>query len=327
MAVDADAAHVRVRRPSGAPRGSAAGSRRWLTHGAPYLLLFPTLVVVGAVLGYPLYRLVDISLRHYGFAQAINPDLPAPLNGLANYTKLFHDHFFYSVLLRTVAWAAAVVAATMVVGVLLALLMERISKPMRLALTFTLICVWSMPRVVATEMWKWLTSYDFGVLNYVLAHLGLHRFDHYNWFVPSRPVPGFVLLGIVVLWGALPFVVITVYATLTQVPKELIEAARVDGASAPTIFRNVTFPILRPMLVILTSLSVIWDFGVFDQFYVMLDNVPDKAFWVMGLYAYQEAFRQGSYGFGAAISLVIVAILLVIAVFYMRQMVRLGETE
>jgi N,N'-diacetylchitobiose transport system permease protein len=131
----------------------------------------------------------------------------------------------------------------------------------------------------------------------------------------------------VVVWGALPFVVITLYAALTQVPKELVEAATCDGAGATTVFRMVTLPILRPVLVIVTSLSIIWDFGVFDQIYIMGDNVPDKAFWLMGVYAYSEAFRQGNFGFGAAISIVMVAILLVVTVFYIRQMIKLGETE
>ena len=220
-----------------------------------------------------------------------------------------------------------VVVATMVIGLGLALLMERTSRWARLLLTFTLIAAWAMPRVVAAEMWKWMTDYQFGVLNYTLNKIGFHQFAHYDWFVPSRNLPGLILVGVVVVWGALPFVVITMYATLTQVPKELVEAATVDGAGAVTIFRKVTLPVLRPVLVILTSLSIIWDFGVFDQIYILTDNVPDKAFWTMGIYAYSVAFRQGNFGLGAAISIVMVAILLVISVLYIRQMIKVGATE
>jgi N,N'-diacetylchitobiose transport system permease protein len=176
-------------------------------------------------------------------------------------------------------------------------------------------------------MWKWMTDYQSGVLNYILDKIGFHQFAHYNWLVPTRPISGMVLIGLVVVWGALPFVVITLYAGLTQVPKELVEAAVCDGAGAPTVFRMVTLPILRPVLVIVTSLSIIWDFGVFDQIYIMGDNVPDQAFWNIGVYAYSEAFRQGNFGFGAAISIIMVFLLLLVSVLYIRQMIKLGETE
>jgi N,N'-diacetylchitobiose transport system permease protein len=312
--------------PSPGPAGGGVRRRRLARGSVPYLLILPTVVVVAAVLGYPLWKLVDISFRHYGFAQIVGGKA-APRNGFLNYRTLFQDDFFWTVLQRTVIWTTIVVVATIGIGLGLAMLMERTSRSVRLALTFTLVAAWSMPRVVATEMWKWMTSYDFGVLNYLLAKIGFHQFAHYNWFVPSRPLPGLILIGIVVVWGALPFVVITLYAALTQVPKELVEAATCDGAGPPTIFRMVTIPILRPVLVIVTSLSIIWDFGVFDQIYIMGDNVPDKAFWLMGVYAYSEAFRQGNFGFGAAISIVMVAILLIVTVFYVRQMIKLGETE
>jgi N,N'-diacetylchitobiose transport system permease protein len=329
MAVETQAPRPAGRRPSASSPGSAGGAltrRRFGRGSVPYLLILPTVVVVLAVLGYPLWKLVDISFRHYGFAQIVGGK-PAPRNGLTNYRAIWSDSFFWTVLERTVIWTAIVVVATIVLGLGIALLMERVTKWIRIALTFTLVSAWAMPRAVAAEMWKWMTDYQFGVLNYTLDKLGLHQFHNYNWFVPTRTLPGFILVGIVVVWGALPFVVITLYAGLTQVPKELVEAATVDGANPLRIFRNVTLPILRPLLVIVTSLSIIWDFGTFDQFYIMLDNVPDKAFWVMSIYAYSQAFRQGNFGLGASISIVMVVLLLFVSVFYIRQMIKLGEVD
>jgi N,N'-diacetylchitobiose transport system permease protein len=326
MAVETQSSRRSSAHSAGSAGGGARRRRRLARGSVPYLLILPTVIVVAAVLGYPLWKLVDISFRHYGFAQIVGGKA-APHNGFLNYRTLFKDDFFWSVLERTVIWTAIVVFATVAIGLGLAMLMERTSRWVRILLTFTLVAAWSMPRVVATEMWKWMTDYQFGVLNYVLDKIGFHQFANYNWFVPTRPLPGLILIGIVVVWGALPFVVITLYASLTQVPKELVEAASMDGANAPMVFRMVTIPILRPVLVIVTSLSIIWDFGVFDQIYIMGDNVPDKAFWLMGVYAYSEAFRQGNFGFGAAISIVMVAILLIVTVFYIRQMIKLGGTE
>jgi N,N'-diacetylchitobiose transport system permease protein len=128
-----------------------------------------------------------------------------------------------------------------------------------------------------------------------------------------------------VIWGALPFVVITLYAGLTQVPKELEEAARVDGASSWGVFRNVTYPIIRPLFLIIVSLSVIWDFGVFNQVYILLNARPTSSYYLMSIYSYQESFGVGQYGRGAAIAMVIVAILVVAAFFYIRQLLRIGE--
>ena len=192
MAVETQAPRPAGRRPSASSPGSAGGAprRRRLGRGSvPYLLILPTVVVVLAVLGYPLWKLVDISFRHYGFAQIVGGKA-APRNGLVNYRAIYDDNFFWTVLVRTVIWTTAVVLITVVLGLGLALLMERISRWARLLLTFVLIAAWSMPRVVATEMWKWMTDYQFGVLNYSLDKIGLHQFKNYNWFVPDRPTPG-----------------------------------------------------------------------------------------------------------------------------------------
>src|SRR3954454_2463354 len=160
MAVETQAPRPAGRRPSASSPGSAGGarSRRRLGRGSvPYLLILPTVVVVLAVLAYPLWKLVDISFRHYGFAQIVG-GRPAPRNGLTNYKAIFNDSFFWTVLFRTVVWTTVVVVATMVIGLGLALLMERISRWVRLLLTVTLIAAWAMPRVVAAEMWKWMTD-------------------------------------------------------------------------------------------------------------------------------------------------------------------------
>ena len=93
--------------------------------------------------------------------------------------------------------------------------------------------------------------------------LGFGHYEHYDWF--ANPYVGFGVITSLIVWGAVPFVAITIYAGLTQVPGELLEAAEIDGSGALKRFRDVTFPILKPIFVILTSLSIIWDFQVFTQ--------------------------------------------------------------
>ena len=100
---------------------------------------------------------------------------------------------------------------------------------------------------------------------------------------------------------AIPFVAITIYAGLTQVPGELIEAARVDGAGPARIFRDMTLPILKPIFVILASLSVIWDFQVFSQIWIIRNYRPESSYYLISIYSFVTSFNQSNYGLGSAL--------------------------
>ena len=206
----------------------------------------------------------------------------------------------------------------------MALLLRWLGPKMRLTLNAVLVLVWSMPALVSIALWQWMVDYEFGVLNWLLTRLGL-PFDNHNWF--ENPMQGFAVIAALVVWGAIPFVAISLYAGLTQVPRELEDAARVDGASRLQVLRAVTLPILRPLLVILTSLSVIWDFTVFQQVWVMLDGRPGRDYYLIGVYSFVESFGANNYGSGAAIAVVMVLLLLVVTGFYIRQMLRIGAED
>ena len=296
---------------------------RLLRGAAPYLLIAPALIVIAAVMAYPMGFLASLSLQDYGLRELIAHQ--GVFVGAANYARLADDPLFWQVVVRTVVFTAVTVGLSMSAGTLLALLMERVSGPIRLLLSGGLMFVWATPVVVAIDIWQWMFDYEFGIGNWLLTQLHVGNFVHYNWF--ENPVQGFGIIAALVVWGALPFLVITLYAGLMQVPRELIEAARSDGASAWQVFWQVTAPILRPIFVILFSLSTIWDFQVFNQVWIMRDMRPSSTYYVMGVYSYVEAFRVTQYGRGAAVSIVLVAILMVATFFYVRQMARSGELE
>jgi N,N'-diacetylchitobiose transport system permease protein len=297
---------------------SLAGS--W---SAPYLLLVPAAAVIAAVLAYPLYYMVRLSLQHYGLFQLVKHK--GEWVGTQNFAQIFHDAEFWHVVARTLAFTAACVSLTMVFGTLIALLLAELGSKMRLLLTAGLIFVWATPVVVAVDIWRWMVDYEFGVLNWLLTFLHIGNYSHHDWFV--NPWTGWGVITALVVWGAIPFVAIMVYAGLTQVPKELVEAASIDGAPAWQVFRDITMPLLKPIFVILISLSIIWDFQAFTQIWIMLDAHPGPDYYVMSVYAYQNAFGQSEYGLGSAIALVTVAILLVVSFVYIRQMVKIGEVE
>jgi N,N'-diacetylchitobiose transport system permease protein len=279
--------------------------------------------VVGAVLAYPLYLLVKLSFQRYGLEELIAHR--GKWVGFDNFTRIFHDSQFWDVLVRTLAFTAVNVSLTMVLGTLIALLLTRLARFMRVLLTTGLVLVWAMPVVVAVQVWYWMVDVEFGVLNWTLTQLHVGNFDRYDWF--ANPVTGLGVITALVVWGAIPFVAITVYAGLTQVPRELMEAASIDGAGPWRVFRDVILPLLMPIFVILTSLSIIWDFQVFNQVWLMRFSQPTPDYQLMSVYAFQLSFRQHEYGLGSAIALVMVVVLLCVTFVYIRQMARTGEVR
>ena len=288
----------------------------------PFWLVLPVLITIGAVLGYPIYRLVRLSFQKYGLFQLIaHKGKPA---GLHNYGSILHDPVFWHTLVRTIVFTAVNVGLTIGLGLLVAMLLARVSSVVRVLLTSGLVLVWSMPVVVAVQVWYWMTNYENGILNYLLSQLGIGDFFHHDWYATTLSQLG--LVTALIVWGAIPFVAITLYAGLTQVPGDLVEAASIDGANAWRVFRDVTFPIIKPILLILTSLSIIWDFGVFTQPFLLIGTSKlTSGNYLMGIYLFEEGYLKTEFGRGAAISIVMLVIVAALSVVYVRKMVKLGN--
>jgi len=228
------------------------------------------------------------------------------------------------VLLRTVVFTAVNVGLTIVIGTLGALLLVRVSTWVRLLLTTGLVLVWAMPPVVAVQLWLWMTNSQNGVLNYILTRLHIGNYFQHNWY--ETTFSSYAMVTSLIVWGAIPFVVITVYAALAQVPHELVEAAQIDGARAWRVFKDVTLPVLMPVLLILTSLSIIWDFGAFTQPYLLIGpGQQTTSNYLMSTYLYFVGFGKNDFGLGAAISILMLAIVAAMSVVYVRRMLRVGE--
>ncbi|HKD94997.1 MAG TPA: sugar ABC transporter permease [Gaiellaceae bacterium] len=306
----------------GRPRRRPLVWRRIANGSVPYLLVAPVVLVLFAVLAYPIYYLVRISLEDFTLftlAKGVGPYI-----GLKNFSSVLHDQVFWHTLLRTVVFTAVNVTLTIVGGTLIALLLKRLWTPVRILLTVGLILVWAMPPVVAVQVWIWMTNVQNGVLNYVLTTLHFGNYDGHNWF--GSPISSLGMATTLIVWGALPFVVITVYAALSQVPHELVEAAQIDGAPSWRVFKDVTMPVIAPILYLLTCLSILWDFGVFTQVYLLIGQpaiVP--ANYVMGIYLWEQAEVLDLYGRGAAISILMLVIVAAMSIFYVRRMVRTAE--
>lgn len=294
------------------PRGGGSKS-------LPYLLLLPAAVLLAVVLGYPIVRLIVLSLQNAKLRDLVKGT--ESWNNFANYTQILTNATFWAVMGRTIVFAAACVAATMVFGMILALLLAKLGKVTRLILSISLLMAWATPQVTATQVWQWLFDTRYGLINFVLVRLGFTGFDNHSWL--AEPASLLTVAGVAVVWGALPFVALTLYAGRTQIDDSLYEAAGMDGATPWQVFRTITVPMLAPIITMLAALSTIWDFRVFTQVYLLQQagGITSETN-LISIFAYRTSFSGNDFGGGAAIAVVMVLVLAAFSVFYVRRMLK-----
>lgn len=292
----------------------------------PILLLLPALVLLGALAFYPLGKLFITSFQQVGLPQVIAPKLhPVAWDGLANYRSIFTSSQLASSLEQTVFFVLACVGLTMLVGTAVALLMRRLGGVLRVVVSVSMLLAWAMPTSAASIVWTWLFQSEWGVVNYVLTAIGFSYGSH-EWF--GSEISSYSIIVAVIVWQAVPFVALTMYSALTLVPRDVFEAAAIDGASPAAIFRRVTMPIVRPIFVLLAVMSVIWDTNVFNQiWYLTQGNAQLLNVVPLGVWQYIEAFSSQDYGLGAAIGVVMIILLVSVTSYYIRIMVRTGEVK
>ena len=290
--------------------------RRRRVRPLPYTLLFPAVAVLGLMLGYPIVRLVTLSLQKFGLKQQFGA--AADWVGLKNFRTILHDPEFWAVLRRTVVFCAVNVALTMALGMAVALLLKRLGAKMRLLVSLGLMLAWSMPALASTVIWQWIFDTQYGIANWALGRQGE------SWL--SNPLTFYFVATIIVVWMGIPFIAFTLYAGLTQIPEEMMEAAAIDGARPWQRFRDIVVPVLKPILLILTSLSVLWDFRVFTQVYVLQRaGGITRDTNLLGVYAYRTSFGGNHFDKGAAIAIIMVTITVLMTMFYLRSMSRTEE--
>lgn len=288
----------------------------------PYALLVPACIVLIAVIGWPLVQLLIMSFQEFGRAQVFGA--PAPFIGLDNYVAVLSDAKFWNVLARSFAFCAVCVILTMVLGTLIALLMTALNKFFRLLLSVGLLLAWAMPALTATIVWGWMFDTAYGVINFALTNWFGLDYQGHSWLI--EPLSFFFVATVIVVWGAVPFVAFTVYAGLTQVPDEVLEAAQLDGANGFERFRLIIFPYLRSIFLVVFILQVIWDLRVFTQIFALqgIGGIRDETS-TLGVYIYQTSLASGEYGTGGAIAVIMVIIMLAVSFYYVRQVIKEEE--
>jgi N,N'-diacetylchitobiose transport system permease protein len=289
----------------------------------PWLLLTPALLVMGGLLLYPLFRVLVLSLQDFGLRELVSGR--TDWVGLDNYTELLGNaDLWTTVLPNTVVFAVVAVALTVVFGTVVALLLARLSPAVRGIVTTAIMVAWAIPAVTGTYVWVFIFTPGDGIAVQALDALGLVDATTANPFAGRMSFYAVAALNVV--HHGFPFVALTVLAGLLTIPQELTEAAIMDGASAWRRFWSLTFPMLRQVFAVVTVLSTIWDFKVFTQIYLMPggDGV-NRSVLNLGTWSYVESFAQNRYGLGAAIAVLLTALLLVVTVAYLRLLFREEE--
>jgi N,N'-diacetylchitobiose transport system permease protein len=290
--------------------------------GLPYGLVIPAAVLLALSLGYPLVRQVVLSFHEYGLAQQFGR--PADFVGLDNYRALVSDAYLWQVLYRTVVFCLVNAAVTMVLGMSVALLMRLMSGPVRLLVQAGLLLAWAMPVVASLTVWQWLFDTQYGVINWTLTHLGAD-FEGHAWLL--EPMSFYFVATVIVVWMSVPFVAFTGYAALTQVSEDLTEAAELDGAGAWQRLRYVILPAIRPVLLIMGLLQIIWDLRVFTQIYVLQQaGGVTRDTNLLGTYIYRLGIGGGDFGTAAAVAMFMLALTVVLTAPYVFTMLKAEES-
>ena len=285
----------------------------------PYLLIAPAVAILLLGMGYPLLWQVTTSLQQYGLAQQFGQ--PAPFVWFANYVTLATDPQLWLVVGKSLAFCVITAAVTLAIGMALAVLMSAITRTARLTLQVALLLAWSMPVVAAMTIWIWLFDRRRGVVNYLLDLIPGVQMNRFDWL--SSPVTFLLVASIIVVWMSVPFVAFSVYAGLTQVSDEVLEAAALDGASGWRRFRDIIVPLIRPVIAIVLLLQLIWDLRVFTQIRMLQDaGSASGEFDLLGTYIYKLGASAQDFGMASAVSILVLAITIALSWFYIRSLLK-----
>src|SRR6266576_1996299 len=280
-----------------------------------WLLRLPALAVVAFVAIYPLGKTVYQSFTNQEFLAGLEP---TKWVGLENYRTLWHDSIFHHAIWVTIKFTLITVSFEFLLGLIIALVVNSHFRGRGLMRAVMLV-PWAIPTVVAAKIWQWMLDDVFGVINDLL--LKLHIISHPHAWI-SDPATSLASVSAVDIWKTTPFVALLLLAGLQVIPRDLYEAASVDGASKLQQFWRITLPLLRPAILVTLIFRTLDALRVFDVFYVFYGNRPDTQ--TMAIYAQSTIVSDGHVGYGSAIS---VAIFLIIGLFVVIYVTFMRVTE
>ncbi|MFT4283529.1 MAG: sugar ABC transporter permease [Protaetiibacter sp.] len=294
------------------------------TTGIPYVLIVPAVIALLLGLGYPLIWQFITAFQKYGLAQQFGK--PPEWVGFDNFADLVWNGEFWAVLVRSLLFCVVTAAVTVVVGVLMAQLMNAVGRTVRLILQVSMLFAWAMPVAAATTVFIWLFDRRRGVVNFLLDAIPGVDMNRFDWL--GHPLTFFIVASVLIIWMSVPFVSFAVYAGLTQISDEVMEAAQIDGAGAWQRFRRIIVPMIRPVLSIVLLLQLIWDLRVFAQITLLKDAGSKSGdFDLLGTYIYKLGTAANDYGMASAVSIIVLIITLALSWVYVRELIKEDEAQ
>lgn len=304
--------------PETAPAPEPTAPARPARRQTPAWLVLPSLVLLVAALGYPVGWQVVTSFQHFGMMQQFGQ--PPEWVGLANYASLVTDPELWVIVGRSIAFCLVCALSTVAIGLGLALLMGAVSRAGRLVLQVALLLAWAMPVVASMTVWTWIVNWRNGLLNWALERVGVDAQGH-NWLV--EPLSFLVVAAVIVVWMSVPFVALSIYAGLTQLSPEVLEAAEIDGAGGWKRLRHIILPLVAPVISIVLLLQLIWDLRVFTQIKLLQDagGVANETH-LLGTYIYQLGTGAGDFGMASAVSILMLLLTVAVSWYYVRSLMK-----
>jgi len=263
-----------------------------------YWSLLPAVLLFVALTLYPLVNLVRMSVSTIEFAQGVEIWRFTPR---ANFAQLLADDALRPALVNTLVFVVVSVTIEMLIGLALAIAVAGLARGKTWARTAMILPI-LVPPVAIGSMWKLMYNYDFGIFNQALVALGAAPV---NWLGSTSLALASVI--VVDIWHWVPFVFLILFAAVEGLPVDLIEAARVDGATRWQIVWRIMLPLLRPAIVVAFLFRTILAFKVFDEVFLLTSGGPGTATELINLHLYKVFFEQNQLGYGALLSLAVIA--------------------
>ncbi|MGE5614993.1 MAG: carbohydrate ABC transporter permease [Bacillota bacterium] len=284
-----------------------------------WMLLLPASLVLLTVRLWPMIQGIGLSFTN----RQLLKNVPTRFIGLENYLNLFNDKSYWSSASFTIIYTLGTVILGYLLGLAIALLMNMQIKGRGIFRTFVMI-PWVIPSVVAAYIWRYALNDQVGIINIVLQSLGL----------ASKPVaflstPWAARMTVILvnMWRNYPFMALVLLAGLQTVSEEIKEAARIDGANIWQVFRNVTWPQLRGVTAMCTTLMFIWTFNNFDSVFLLTSGGPNEATYVLSVHAYYAAFSRMRTGYASAMATLMLVFMLIVTTIYLRLINRKTAKE
>lgn len=278
-----------------------------------YMLLAPSIALIVLLIGYPLIYNIVISFQDV----PLNPNLPSVFVGMKNFADVFTDGTFYRSVVITLLFTVVVTSLSTIFGLALAVFLNRDFKGKKLV-NSVIILSYVVPAVCLIFTWRYMFNNIYGIVNYFVVDVMGITEKAPLWF--DQSITAFVLVSIFAIWKFFPYAYISFVAILQSMDKNLYEAAEIDGATNWQKFKAITYPAIKPTLVTVVSLRMIWVFYIYAEVYLLTKQVD-----VLGVYLYDMAFATHDFGKAAAISIILFVCIFALIMLIRKKVLRVEE--